>query len=179
MKNTFQTSNIDMLEHGLMVNKSYSKILKKEEEYTRHFDFNDDDLNSLLNLQYDVILMRHYQIYHDCGKPFCQERDENGKPHYPNHAEKSAEIHQQYFDCEIANKLIKNDMIFHSLKSEDLTQWILSNDINLIASLYLTAWSELFANSLMFGGVNSDSFKIKKKKLNKSFKKIKELLNAD
>jgi hypothetical protein len=176
MKTTYQTSNVDMLEHGLMVNKSYTRILKKDPEYTQHFGFSDEDLNILLGLQHDHILIRHYHIYHDCGKPFCQTTDENGKNHYPDHSTKSAEIHQKYFDCEIANKLIKNDMAFHSLKSEELAAWLLIQDKETIASLYLTAWAEIFSNSAMFGGFESDSFKIKKKKLNSSFKKLNLLL---
>jgi hypothetical protein len=36
--------------------------------------------------------------------------------------------------------------------------------------LYATAWSELFANAELFGGFESDSFKIKRKKLIKALK---------
>lgn len=175
MKTTYQTSKIDMLEHGLMVNESYARILKKDTDYIKHFGFSPEDLDTLLNFQHDHILMRNYHIYHDCGKPFCQTTDENGKNHYPDHAAKSAQVYQNYFDCEIANTLIKNDMIFHTLKSEDLSTWLLAQDKRIIASLYLTAWAEIFANSAMFGGFESDSFKIKKKKLNSSFKKLKPL----
>ena len=179
MKNTYQTSNIDMLEHGLMVNKSYNKIIKKDPTYMEHFDFPEESLDALIGLQYDHILMRHYHIYHDCGKPFCQVTDENGKNHYPDHAKKSAEIHQKYFDSPTANLLIENDMIFHTLKGDELEKWLLTQNKQLIASLYLTAWAEIFANSTMFGGFQSDSFKIKRKKLNNSFKKMKSLVNIE
>ena len=181
MKNCFQTSNINMLEHGLMVNKYYNKLLKASPELLEHFSGSQEDLNLLLSFQYDEILMRHYHIYHDCGKPFSQITDENGKNHYPEHASKSCEIHGIYFDCDIANELIKYDMLFHTLKSEELSAWFIENKEkkHLIASLYLTAWAEIFANSSMFGGVQSDSFKIKRKKLNSAFKKIKVYLEQE
>ena len=47
----------------------------------------------------------------------------------------------------------------------------LENKQNL-ANLYLTAWSEILANSTMFGGKESDSFKIKRKKLIQAGKKL-------
>ena len=63
-------------------------------------------------------------------------------------------------------------MIFHKLSSEDLDLWIENNKTNkyLIASLYITAIAEVIANSSMFGGINSDSFKIKRKKTIKNIK---------
>ena len=181
MKNCFQTSNINMLEHGLMVNRYYNKLLKGSPELLEHFSGSEKDLNLLLSFQHDEILMRHYHIYHDCGKSFSQIIDQSGKKHYPDHANKSCEIHNIYFDCFIANELIKYDMIFHTLKSENLSAWLLENKYKkyLIASLYLTAWAEIFANSSMFGGEQSDSFKIKRKKLNSVFKKIKIYLEPE
>lgn len=180
MKNTYQYKSelvkIDMIEHGQMVNNEYCKLLKSLKHNILSHDLihlNKENIQWLLDNQYDTILMRHYHIYHDCGKPFCLEIV-NGKNHYPNHAKISTEIHKQYFDISIANQLIEFDMNFHNLKSESLDLWLNENKLNnkLLASLYLTAWAELFANSILFGGKETDSFKIKKKQLIKAGKKL-------
>lgn len=58
-------------------------------------------------------------------------------------------------------------MEFHTKKTNELVE--LSKH-KLGFALYLTAWAELFANSSMFGGVESVSYKIKRKKLMKHLK---------
>lgn len=63
--------------------------------------------------------------------------------------------------------MIRNDMKFHTAKGDDLKEtW----QLPYVNHLYATAWAELFANAELFGGMESDSFKIKKKKLIKAFK---------
>lgn len=180
MKNCYQFKNIDMFEHGLMVSNSYQKILKQDSVFLQYMNFADSSENNfekLLQLQYDSTLMRHYHLYHDCGKPYCLTIDSENKNHYPNHAEESAQIHAQYFDCKIANTLIKNDMVFHQSNASELNFWLEKNqDKKMISSLYLTAWAEIFANSQLFGGFESEGFKIKKKKLLNHGKKVFQLL---
>jgi hypothetical protein len=65
-------------------------------------------------------------------------------------------------------------MKFHTLKGEELTAWLEENKKNpkMLCSLYLTAWAEIIANSSMFGGAESTSFKIKKKCLISAGKKL-------
>jgi hypothetical protein len=114
-----------------------------------------------------------YQIYHDCGKPFCLEIDENGKRHYPDHANISANIwlslEEKSKHDDIIADLMRHDMDFHTLRGDELTE-LWKN--YLAPTLYFTAWAELFANSKMFGGTESDSFKIKKKRLIQAGKKL-------
>jgi hypothetical protein len=62
-------------------------------------------------------------------------------------------------------------MDFHTLKNEQL-EHIANSKYGF--SLYLTAWAELIANSKMFGGYDSVSFKIKRKKLIKSLKLFRD-----
>ena len=180
MKSCYQFKNIDMFEHGLMVNNAYQKILKKDSVFLQYMNFDDNgksNFEKLLQLQYDSTLMRHYHLYHDCGKPYCLTIDEQGRSHYPNHAEISAKIHAQHFSCETANNLIKNDMIFHQSNASQLSACLkLNNDKKMLSSIYLTAWAEIFANSQLFGGFESEGFKIKKKKLISHGKKLFQLL---
>lgn len=158
-----------MLQHGLMVNQCYQKLLKRDASMMQHLG--KDLLEKCLSYQHDPILMRHYHIYHDCGKPDCHSQDEKGT-HYHGHEDMSAIIHAKHFDCQEATQLIANDMIFHKSNSTQLNEWLSQKDKTFIYSLYLTAWAEIFANCQMFGGVESEGFKIKKKRLLKHFKII-------
>lgn len=109
-----------------------------------------------------------YHEFHDCGKPACLIIDAEGKRHYPNHAEWSK---QQYVEIFVSNgtvpELIGMDMDFHTKSGEDLIDLWKSP---LAPTLYFTAWAEIIANSSMFGGQDSTSFKIKKKRLIKAAK---------
>ena len=58
-------------------------------------------------------------------------------------------------------------MDFHTLKNNDLVPLVKSK---YGFSLYLTAWAELLANSSLFGGFDSLSFKIKRNKLIQALK---------
>lgn len=182
MKETYQFENIDMLMHGEMVFNEYQKILNaienKNEEYFKNigFAFDWEFIEKLKSLQYDYKTMESYQIYHDCGKHLSKNIDENGKTHYPNHAEHSSNLYGKYFNNEIAKELILKDLNFHTFNSENMIQWIKEENKKTLASLYLTAWAEILANASMFGGFESESFKIKRKKLIQHGKKLKEKL---
>ena len=69
-------------------------------------------------------------------------------------------------------------MNFHTLKSEELLHWLKENQDRkmFLCSLYLTAWAEIIANSTMFGGFESTSFKIKRKSLISAGKKLIKIL---
>ncbi|EBS4516491.1 hypothetical protein DQT32_03570 [Salmonella enterica subsp. enterica serovar Braenderup] len=114
-------------------------------------------------------MVLRYQEYHDCGKPFCRVVDEEGKVHFPDHANVSADVWKKLFPDEtVIQELMRKDMTFHVAKSEDFdTIWT----DPLAPTLYLTAWAEILANCTMFGGQDSTSFKIKKKKLIQAGKK--------
>lgn len=173
-----------MLDHGQMVAKSYQDLLLKYKNDNWDY-FNDvfgiNDISVIKYLfahQYTSDLMEQYHIYHDCGKPYCREVDENGRQHFPNHAQVSSKIYAEYFESQEIISLISNDMIFHTLKSEQLQQWLGDNKANphMLCSLYLTAWAEIIANSSMFGGFESTSFKIKRKALISAGKKLRKLM---
>lgn len=116
----------------------------------------------------NINTMKEYHVMHDCGKPLCIEIDENGKRHFPNHAEVSYQQYKTlYPDNYIIQELIRLDMGFHTFKDDELVQlW----KHELADSLYLTAWAEIMSNAEMFGGIESTSFKIKRKRLIKALK---------
>lgn len=119
--------------------------------------------------------MLRYQEYHDCGKPFCRTVDDEGKVHFPDHANVSANVWNTLFpDESTIQELMHKDMTFHMGRSEDFDEiW----KDPLAPTLYITAWAEIIANSTMFGGQDSTSFKIKKKKLIQAGKKYLKSLS--
>lgn len=118
---------------------------------------------------YDDEIIKQYQILHDCGKPSCRQLDEDGKQRFPDHALHSHRVFSSIFGLDHpASELILHDMDFHIFKGEDLIDlW----SKPYAATLYFTAWAEIIANSKMFGGFDSTSFKIKKKALIQAGKK--------
>ena len=97
-------------------------------------------------------------------------RDENGKPHFPNHAEASTHVYASFDpDDQQTIDLIGKDMLCHTVKPAQAESLLLDKDFS---TLMLTAWAELHANaSALFGGFESDSFKIKCKQLLKLCKR--------
>lgn len=172
MRNCFQFQNMNMLEHGLAVKQSYDQLISQ---------FNGGgqiiDLPSQIAELYDHTKhlidsdLSQYQIYHDCGKHICRTIDENGKQHFPDHAKFSYMQYLQIWPDDIQTaELILMDMDFHIKKGDELIElWKAPQ----APSLYFTAWAEIIANSKMFGGFDSTSFKIKKKQLINAAKKFK------
>jgi len=146
--------------HGKSVNDWYKKLLAdpgltKDEKAIEWFK------------DYQPIDLMPYHYFHDCGKPFCYTVDENGKEHYPNHSQVSFEKYIEMFgETDYAN-MILHDMDFHTKRGDEIKEiWKLPYADH----LYATAWAELFANAAIFGGTESDSFKIKRKRLLKALK---------
>lgn len=156
-----QAPGLNMLQHGKSVHDHY-KLLRAE-------DFDNEKLVKLFNRLPPPEILERYHLYHDCGKPLCLEIIEN-KRRFPNHAEMS---YQQYLaifpDDLMTATLIKMDMDFHILRGENLVRLCKHP---LAPILYFTAWAEINSNSEMFGGKNSDSYKIKRSRLIQAGKKF-------
>lgn len=116
--------------------------------------------------------LRLYQLYHDCGKPFCRTVDEDGRQHFPNHAQVSHDTWMQYAETpedEQIGKLILMDMDAHTVKGEAVQEFIQRPEA---ASLLLTALAEVHSNASFLGQLESDNFKIKIKQLDKIGKRL-------
>lgn len=110
-------------------------------------------------------ILEKYAFWHDCGKPFCKIQDGNGKAHYPNHAKVSGAIFRElYPEQEEIAVLIEMDMDIHMLSSAEVQEF--SSRPQAIA-LLLAGLAEVHSNAELFGGITSDSFKIKWKQLEK------------
>ena len=115
-----------------------------------------------------------YLIYHDCGKPYCMEIDDEGRRHFPCHA---AISQQTWLSCggdDATGRLIAMDMDLHLMKpgqEEPFSKRIEA------CTLIIAALCEIHSNAKMFGGIDSTSFKIKWKHLNKFATRILNLIN--
>ena len=156
-------------EHGESVNYYYNKLISENTDSSVIPDWFTHYKKAILTNQLNKDIVKQYHIFHDIGKPFCKQYDDDGKVHYPNHAEKSKQIWLDYNgDIHVAN-LIGLDMIFHTESYQQILKRHLPVDVG--CTLMLTALAELHANSELFGGLESESFKIKLKRLNGRAKK--------
>lgn len=151
--------------HGKSVNEWYKKLLAdptmtKDEKAIKWF------------ATYKSIDLMPYHYFHDCGKPFVYTVDENGKEHYPNHSQASHDKYVEMFGDTLYADLILHDMDFHKARGDEIIEvWNLPYSDH----LYATAWAEIFANAEIFGGIESDSFKIKRRRLLTALKKLDTL----
>lgn len=109
-------------------------------------------------------IIEEYTIYHDCSKPYCIHYDSNGKKHFPNHAELSFQKWLEVGGNKEAALLMKMDMDVHLLKDKDIEEFC---ERKQAITLLLVGLAEIHSNSSMFGGLDSVSFKIKYKQINK------------
>lgn len=173
-----QTKGQSVYQHGRSVWKHFCDLLDFiKGDYTLPNDewklpdwlkqYSHDILANLHNEE----LIREYATYHDCGKPYCRI-EENGRVHFPNHAEVSKQVWLSVGGNPIVANLIGWDMDLHTLNSVEIEQRCQEWSINDICTLLLVALSEIHSNARMFGGINSDSFKIKWKQLERRGRQI-------
>jgi hypothetical protein len=175
MKACEQANGLSVYQHGLDVANWYSALYAHllGESTAYKFDIKDADLHKLQLLLPQAMKpaeARMYQIFHDCGKPRCLTIDEDGKRHFHNHAEESYQLYLKASGDVRTSRLIKHDMLCHTAKGEQLDELLKLDDA---ATLYITAWAEIHANAdALFGGFDSESFKIKRKHLSRLGNKL-------
>ena len=177
MNDTPQTDTQSVLDHGISVNKYFNDLTSSnpilEWKLPTWFTENKDYILSNIHSK-DIV--KEYQIMHDCGKPYCMTIGEDGKRHFPNHAQVSFDTFSKISDNKIVADLILKDMVFHTIKSDEVEDFVKNNSIENILTLLVTALCELHSNAAMFGGIESTSFKIKYKQLDKRGKQVLNLL---
>lgn len=179
MATCMQTSTQNVTQHGqsvvahhtqLMNNLRYGTPLPdwwRMPEWTKRIGLLD-------KLPSDDV-MREYHTFHDCGKPYCRIISEDGRAHYPGHAAMSERVWSAVGGNPHAARLMAQDMDAHLLKSDGIQAFAAKPDA---VALLLTALSETHSNAAMFGGTDSDSFKIKCRALSKNGAKVIALLQA-
>jgi hypothetical protein len=179
MKGCEQATGLSVYHHGLDVANRYRdlyEMLLGKNYHSYDWDIDCLTLEKLSELTSKAMTpkaARLYHIFHDCGKPRCLKLDENGRKHFPNHADISAQLYAEIFEVvetDVNVQLIKMDMLCHTAKGEELEELAKHQ---LAPTLILTALAELHSNAeKLFGGFESTSFKIKRKQLIKATKAI-------
>lgn len=170
MQSCEQAPGLNMLQHGELVHSEYIKLIEQLEANSNEYAELHALYAKLTNKLPPPDVLRKYHVYHDCGKHLCLEIGEDGKRRYPNHAECSAQQYSKLFSEDgFTTQLIRMDMDFHILRGEDLLKLCRSPFAPI---LYFTAWAEVNANASMFGGKDSESYKIKRSRLIQAGKKL-------
>lgn len=110
----------------------------------------------------DRLTIEQYTTFHDCGKPTCLVYDDEGRKHFPDHAEVSARVFKETIDNEQVARLIGMDMDIHLLKADGIEDFAKRPEA---LTLLLVGLAEIHSNAEMFGGIESTSFKIKWKQI--------------
>ncbi len=172
-----QTSGMNMMQHGASVVEYFTDLqnhILNGSTLTLEWKLPDWATDpKIWNALYDMDTIQEYQLFHDCGKPFCKEVDDEGKQHFPNHAAVSERIWREVGGNPTAATLMGMDMDIHLLKDLGIEEFAKRPEA---ATLLLTGLAEIHSNARMFGGIDSTSFKIKWKQLNKRGKKILDQL---
>lgn len=173
MRGTEQMPGLSVLDHGIMVADHFRDLEAHVRQGTplRHEWKLPEwvrDPRLWARLPSAEILER-YQVFHDCGKPFCLVVGEDGRRHFPDHAKVSRETWLSLGECPEVGELIGMDMDVHLLKDEGVADFAKRPQA---AALLLTGLAEVHANAGLFGGVESTSFKIKYKHLDRRGKAI-------
>ncbi len=181
MKSCEQTKGVSVYKHGEMVREYFSDLFAHlvNEPYTLkyHWRFPEwlyDNKDLIINEVFNISEIEEYMLMHDCGKPYCLTVDEEGKNHFPDHANVSYEVYKRI--CPSATtiqQLIKNDMVVHNLKGDDVENF---SRTPLAISLLISALCEIHANASMFGGIESTSFKIKWKQIDRRGRQVFEMM---
>jgi hypothetical protein len=177
MHNCEQAHGVSIMEHGIMVHDAYNKILNGLDSGIFPEKWRIPEWTQMLIpylMEKDII--EKYHIFHDCGKPYCLSFDKDGKKHFPDHANVSANIAKEISELSCAENLIRMDMDIHLLKSDKIVEFSTRKEW---ATLILTGIAEVHANAQMFGGLDSDNFKIKIKHIAKRGKNILNYLNIN
>lgn len=172
-----QFEGMSVWEHGRNVHEWYMDLFQPEwyglsrtkswrlPDWINHLIFRDN--------AFHIGILEEYQIWHDIGKPRCKVIDEEGKVHFPNHAEVSKllywESSEQTEDDLVVAELIGMDMLAHTVKGEEREEF---SKHPYAPSLLLTALAEIHSNASHLGRLDSDGFKIKAKQLDKVAKLI-------
>jgi hypothetical protein len=179
MRQCEQMPGMNVLEHGESVHSYYLDLISHLDRGTPlKYEWKLPEwINepALAEKTTSLETARMYHHYHDCGKPMCLVIDSEGKRYFPEHARYSEELWRSSGGPENIARLIGMDMDIHLLKDEGIAEFVTRDEC---ATLLLTGLAEIHSNASMFGGIESTSFKIKLKHIDRRGKKVAAYLGA-
>jgi hypothetical protein len=166
-----QFPGMNVYEHGVSVHEWFKDLMGAQERPWRLPKWVPEIQAMIDPAQMEEI--RLYQTFHDCGKPYCKEVDEQGRVHFPDHAAVSERIWMEHSDGSESDRrigrLIGMDMLAHTVKGEAIDQFVQLPEAPI---LILTALAEIHSNASHLNALDSDSFKIKLKQIDKLGKRF-------
>lgn len=167
-----QTSGQTIWQHGESVRDYLMDLIKflRDPHYTSQYTWRYPQWilshsKAILELLPEDHILERYALWHDCGKPFCKTVDENGKAHFPNHAQVSANLFRElYPEQQETALLIEMDMDIHLLSADGIDEFAKKPQA---AALLLSGLAAIHSNAEMFGDTTSESFKIKWKHIDR------------
>lgn len=177
MRECPQTDTMNVLQHGESVWEYSKNLISGNFDGFKLPDWFIKNHRYIVNNLHSTNDIKDYNIFHDCGKPYCLVYDEEGKKHFPNHANVSKEVWSLVSRNKIVEELIGYDMSLHS-DTVDVIQsynWYIKTAFTLL----ITSFAEIHSNASMFGGIESTSFKMKYKKLDQRGKMLMTIYKED
>lgn len=176
MKSCEQTKGQSVYQHGVDVFETFELLLDSlrygKANGFRISNYLKENSKNLLSSLHDMEDCERYLLYHDCGKPRCRTVDDEGRVHFPNHAEVSGDTYLSAGGDEKVANLIRWDMAIHSLTADEIGELCKIWTVKDASTLLLAAIAEVHSNAKMFGGIESNSFKSKVKKIERRGKQI-------
>lgn len=176
-----QTQGMSVLDHGVLVHDRYFELLRHlrdgaplEGEW-RLPEWLVENRQLVLERLMNDDVVAAYTIHHDCGKPSVLTIDEDGRRHFPGHAAASERVWREIGGDPEVGMLIGMDMDAHVIKDADVAEFAARRQA---CTLLLVALSEIHANAGMFGGIESTSFKMKWKQLDRRGKAVMRIIAA-
>lgn len=168
MQNCWQSPQETVWQHCQNVSRIYLDLMQNPDKYSLPSVIRNNFQKIQAN-QAPSQIVRDYLEWHDCGKPYCATTIE-GRTSFPNHAAISKDLFLRAGGNPESAKLIGLDMLFHTTKPAEMKN--LTLDTPTLFTLMMSGWAALFSNAQMFGGFESESYKIKASQMTSRCKKI-------
>ena len=180
----FQFEDQNVYEHGKSVadfatrllSDSFDLLLLDDMRLPEWFIANRSSLlEKIYPLREDFVT---YCIMHDCGKPYCRTEDGDGKVHFSNHEQVSFErwVEISGDPNGLIAQCILHDMDMHRFKGNQVDELVA---FPFIECLLVSSLAEIHANAQMFGGIDTDGFKIKYAQIERRGKQVCKKLYAN
>ena len=170
MKSCDQNESQTIYEHGVSVRDHLKQLLDYIHEDVplnetwRVPEWLTENKELIRNRLLPSSIVLEYALFHDVGKPQCRIVDDDGRVHFPDHANVSADYWLANGGDPQIGRLIRMDMDIHLLKDKGVEEFSKRPEC---CTLLLAGLAEVHSNAAMFGGKDSTSFKIKWKQINK------------
>jgi len=166
-----QTPTQSVWQHGESVRDHYNGIVNGSIEGIKSPSWLGTYRTQVVEALHPITTSAAYCLWHDCGKPFCRVEDNKGT-HFPEHASVSRIVCLDTQNDRRVADLIGWDMAIHTATAVEIDAYLQKWSRADACTLLIAALAEVHSNARMFGGIESTSFKIKFKQVEKRRNRI-------